>query len=169
LAPTGGATGSGGITGSGGLTNTGGLTSSGGVTISGGITGSGGVAISGGTTSSGGIASSGGVTATGGGPLGHFQMEKVDRGVVAVKVDAGVYVGWRMFGYEYDPMASNVSYNLYRDGTKVTNVTDSTSTSTSQEVGTTAAAWPTTSARTTPRRQPVRAAWALSIVALVSP
>jgi len=50
----------------------------------------------------------------------------LDRGVVAVKVGGGVYVGWRMFGYEYDTTASNVSYNLYRDGTKVANVTDST-------------------------------------------
>jgi hypothetical protein len=31
-----------------------------------------------------------------------------------------------MFGTEYDTTASNVSYNLYRDGTKVQNVTDST-------------------------------------------
>jgi len=53
-------------------------------------------------------------------------MEALDRGVVAVKVSGGVYVGWRMFGYEYDTTASNVSYHLYRDGTKVANVTDST-------------------------------------------
>jgi hypothetical protein len=53
-------------------------------------------------------------------------MENLDRGVVAVKVGGGVYVGWRMFGYEYDTTASNVAYNLYRDGTKVATVTDST-------------------------------------------
>jgi rhamnogalacturonan endolyase len=57
---------------------------------------------------------------------GHYQLEDLDRGVVAVPVDGGVYVGWRMFGYEYDKTAANVSYDLYRDGTKVTNVTDST-------------------------------------------
>jgi hypothetical protein len=54
-------------------------------------------------------------------------MENIDRGVVAVKVSGGVYVGWRMFGYEYDkgnPTA--VSYNVYRGTTKVANVTDST-------------------------------------------
>jgi len=28
-------------------------------------------------------------------------MENLDRGVVAVKVTGGVYVGWRMMGYEY--------------------------------------------------------------------
>jgi hypothetical protein len=53
-------------------------------------------------------------------------MENLDRGVVAVKVSGGVYVGWRMFGYEYDTTASNVTYNVYRDGAKVANVTDST-------------------------------------------
>jgi hypothetical protein len=53
-------------------------------------------------------------------------MENIDRGVVAVKVSGGVYVGWRMFGYEYDTTATNVSYNLYKDGTKLANVTDST-------------------------------------------
>jgi hypothetical protein len=53
-------------------------------------------------------------------------MENLDRGVVAVVVTGGVYVGWRMMGYEYDTTATNVSYNLYRDGTKLANVTDST-------------------------------------------
>jgi rhamnogalacturonan endolyase len=57
---------------------------------------------------------------------GHYQMEDLDRGVVAVKVSGGVYVGWRMMGYEYDKTASNVAYNLYRDGAKVATVTDST-------------------------------------------
>jgi rhamnogalacturonan endolyase len=54
-------------------------------------------------------------------------MEDLDRGVVAVRGNNGNYVGWRMMGYEYrrnDP--SSVSYNLYRDGTLVANVTDST-------------------------------------------
>jgi hypothetical protein len=54
-------------------------------------------------------------------------MEDLDRGVVAVKVTGGVYVGWRMMGYEYDATTpTNVSYNLYKGGTKLTNVTDST-------------------------------------------
>jgi hypothetical protein len=57
---------------------------------------------------------------------GHYQMENLDRGVVAVKVTGGVYVGWRMLGTEYDTTASNVSYNLYKDGNKLQNVTDST-------------------------------------------
>ncbi|MEH7117327.1 hypothetical protein V7128_07880 [Neobacillus vireti] len=43
------------------------------------------------------------------------QMEKLDRGLVAVKVENGVYVGWRMLGT--DP--EGVSFNIYRDGQKV--------------------------------------------------
>lgn len=58
---------------------------------------------------------------------GHYQMEDLDRGVVAVKVSGGVYVGWRMLGYEYDKdKPSNVAYNLYRGATKIATVTDST-------------------------------------------
>jgi hypothetical protein len=54
-------------------------------------------------------------------------MERLTRGVVAVQVTGGVYVGWRMFGYEYDSAnPANVSYNVYRNGTRVANVTDST-------------------------------------------
>jgi hypothetical protein len=54
-------------------------------------------------------------------------MENLDRGVVAVQVTGGVYVGWRMFGYEYDKATpSNVSYNVYRGTTKIASVTDST-------------------------------------------
>jgi len=46
--------------------------------------------------------------------------------VVAVVVTGGVYVGWRMLGYEYTGTDGDISYNLYRDGAKVQNVTDST-------------------------------------------
>ncbi|XXV11137.1 rhamnogalacturonan lyase [Sorangium sp. So ce1335] len=54
-------------------------------------------------------------------------MEDLDRGVVAVKVSGGVYVGWRMFGYEYDPTNPGaISYDVYRNGTRVANVTNST-------------------------------------------
>jgi hypothetical protein len=123
---SGGTTSSAGVGSSAGVTRSGGVTATGGVTNTGGVSNSGGAADSGGAGSSGGITGSGGVTATGGGPTGHFQMEELDRGVVAVVVTSGVYVGWRMFGYEYDPTASNVSYNLYRDGNKIATVTDST-------------------------------------------
>jgi hypothetical protein len=126
LISSGGGVRSGGTTGFGGITNSAGVINSGGVTSFGGITDSGGIAGSGGITSSGGIASSGGITATGGGPTGHYQMENMNRGVVAVMVAGGVYVGWRMLGYEYDTTASSVAYYLYRDGTKLATVTDST-------------------------------------------
>jgi hypothetical protein len=54
-------------------------------------------------------------------------MEDIDRGVVAVKVTGGVYVGWRMMGYEYNPTSpTSIAYNVYRAGTKLATVTDST-------------------------------------------
>ena len=113
-APAGGRIETGGIAGTGGFN---------GVASSGGVTGAGGVTTTGGLANSGGVISSGGVVTD---PLGHFHMENVDRGVVAVKVDGGVYVGWRMLGYEYPTTASDVAYNLYRDGAKVATVSDST-------------------------------------------
>jgi hypothetical protein len=121
-----GVTRTGGIIGSGGVTSSGGISSAGSVTSTAGVASSGGVTTSGGLTNTGGVARSGGITASGGGTTGHYQMENLDRGVVAVIVTGGVYVGWRMFGYEYDTTASNVAYNLYRDGTKIATVTDST-------------------------------------------
>src|SRR3569833_3680124 len=54
-------------------------------------------------------------------------MERLDRGVVADKESTGVYVGWRMMGFEYDATApANVSYDVYRDGAKIASGTDST-------------------------------------------
>ncbi|HEU5138338.1 MAG TPA: rhamnogalacturonan lyase [Bacillales bacterium] len=47
--------------------------------------------------------------------LPRRQMEQLDRGLVAVKMDNGVYVGWRLFGTE----PQTVSFNLYRDGEKL--------------------------------------------------
>lgn len=51
-------------------------------------------------------------------------MEYLNRGLVAVKVKQGVYVGWRLMGTEFD----STSFNLYRDGEKVNTaaITDST-------------------------------------------
>jgi hypothetical protein len=118
---------SGGTVTSGGVGVTGGVTPMGGASKTGGAGPSGGVVTSGGVTSTGGVAGGGGASnpVTGGG-TGHYQMENLDRGVVAVKVSGGVYVGWRMFGYEYTGTDSDTSYNLYKDGAKLTNVTDST-------------------------------------------
>ncbi len=58
---------------------------------------------------------------------GHYQMENLGRGVVAVQVSNGVYVGWRMLGWEYDPAnPAAVSYEVYRSGTRIASVTNST-------------------------------------------
>lgn len=67
---------------------------------------------------------------------GTRQMEFLDRGVVAVKTGTGVFVSWRLLGTE----GSNVSFNVYRDGTKVnaspitnsTNLQDASGTSNSK-------------------------------------
>ena len=42
-------------------------------------------------------------------------MDKLDRGLVAIKTDAGVFCSWRILGEEY----YDVTYNIYRDGTKL--------------------------------------------------
>ena len=107
----------------------GGKTAPGGnTTITGGKTSPGGN-----TTVTGGVTTAGGATTQAGGnttvappTTGHYQMENLDRGVVAVKVTGGVYVGWRMMGYEYTGTDADTSYNLYKDGTLLKNVTDST-------------------------------------------
>ena len=39
-------------------------------------------------------------------------MDQLDRGLVAVKTTAGVYLSWRILGEEY----YDVSYNVYRNG-----------------------------------------------------
>lgn len=43
-------------------------------------------------------------------------MEKIDRGVVAVTTDEGVFVGWRKFATD----TNNVTYNVYRDNSLIT-------------------------------------------------
>jgi hypothetical protein len=61
--------------------------------------------------------------------------DKLDRGLVAVKTSNGVFTSWRIFGEEY----YDVTYNLYRDGTKlndkplrVSNYVDGSGTTASQ-------------------------------------
>lgn len=60
-------------------------------------------------------------------------VDKLNRGVVAVKTSKGVFVSWRIQGEEY----FDVQYNLYRNGTKiasnlnVSNFTDAAGTTTS--------------------------------------
>ncbi|MDR0765479.1 MAG: rhamnogalacturonan lyase [Odoribacteraceae bacterium] len=41
--------------------------------------------------------------------------ERLDRGVVAVKVDSGVFVSWRLLGDD----AAGIAFNVYRDGQRV--------------------------------------------------
>lgn len=55
---------------------------------------------------------------------GARQMEKLNRGVVRVNLSTGNYVSWRLLGT--DP--ASVSFNVYRNGTKVTGspITNST-------------------------------------------
>ena len=60
----------------------------------------------------------------------HEQLEKLNRGLIAVKTDKGVYVGWRMFidevrGYS-DTGLTGADYAVYRGEKKITVVTDST-------------------------------------------
>ena len=43
------------------------------------------------------------------------QMERLDRGLIAVKTNDGVFLSWRMFGTD----AESIAFNLYRDGKKV--------------------------------------------------
>ena len=143
--PASGGTASSTVTGSGGSRNdaapdaapsgSGGAISSGGDSAAGGSGGGGGTEAggnaAGGSATAGTKGGSGGATSiaacTPPASGGHYQMEDIDRGVVAVKVADGVYVGWRMMGYEYNPTsASSVSYNVYRSGTKIASVTDST-------------------------------------------
>lgn len=52
------------------------------------------------------------------------QMESLNRGLVAVKVEKGVYTGWRLFGT--DP--EEIAFNVYRDGIKVNQEPITTST-----------------------------------------
>lgn len=59
------------------------------------------------------------------------QMEYLDRGVVAVKVSNGVFVSWRYLGTD-DP---SISFNVYRDGTKVNDKPISTQTNYSDAGG----------------------------------
>ena len=83
----------------------------------------------GGEPGSAGSAGSAGPSAECGGARaqGHFQLEDLDRGLVAVRGEGGNYLGWRMLGYEYDAAKPEaLAYNVYRDGAKVATVTDST-------------------------------------------
>jgi rhamnogalacturonan endolyase len=54
--------------------------------------------------------------------LGQRQMERLTRGVVAVRqADGGVYIGWRLFGTDPEEM----TFNVYRlDGKTALKIND---------------------------------------------
>lgn len=57
------------------------------------------------------------------------QMEKLDRVLIAIKTDGGVYLSWRLFDSEDNIFGSadkNVSFNVYRDGKKISEVATKT-------------------------------------------
>ncbi|WP_062209369.1 rhamnogalacturonan lyase [Streptomyces sp. NBRC 109706] len=68
-----------------------------------------------------------------GGPGGHAQgprMERLDRGLVAVHTDEGVFLSWRLLGPEAtghtETGVAGPDFVVYRDGEALTTVTDST-------------------------------------------
>lgn len=57
------------------------------------------------------------------------QMEKLDRGLTAVKTSGGVYLSWRLLDSEdarFGSAEKNVSFNVYRDDQKIAEVSDTT-------------------------------------------
>ena len=44
-------------------------------------------------------------------------MENLDRGAIAVKVDNGVFISWRLLASD----SQNVSFNIYRNNLKLNN------------------------------------------------
>lgn len=56
------------------------------------------------------------------------QMEKLDRGLIAVSTDNGIYVGWRLLGDEcsVSDIKKAPNFDVYRNGEKIAEVTDST-------------------------------------------
>ncbi|GJM68968.1 hypothetical protein HMSSN036_11840 [Paenibacillus macerans] len=65
------------------------------------------------------------------------QAEKLSRGLVAVKVGGGVFVSWRLLGTE----ELSVSFNLYRNGTKVNSSPITNSTNYLDTAGTTSSSY----------------------------
>lgn len=76
-----------------------------------------------------------GVTAAGGQATqptlkSGYQLEYLDRGLVAAKVSNGIFLSWRLLGNEVTGYSSKgmtgTDFNVYRDGVKIAEVTDST-------------------------------------------
>ncbi|HEX7714685.1 MAG TPA: rhamnogalacturonan lyase [Bacillota bacterium] len=65
------------------------------------------------------------------GPMGSAcPMEALDRGLIAMKVETGVFLSWRFLKNEVTGYSTTgltgVNFNIYRDGVKIATVTDST-------------------------------------------
>lgn len=60
----------------------------------------------------------------------NVKLEALGRGIVAAKEENGVFLSWRLLGNEVtghsDTGLTGVNFNVYRNGEKVANVTDST-------------------------------------------
>lgn len=56
------------------------------------------------------------------------QMEKLDRGLIAVNTGSGIYIGWRLLGDEcsVSDIKNAPSFDVYRNGKKIATVDDST-------------------------------------------
>ncbi|MCL1871326.1 MAG: rhamnogalacturonan lyase [Promicromonosporaceae bacterium] len=82
------------------------------------------LAVTGATTAG---AAPGGVA---GRPAAGVQLEKLDRGLVAARTDAGVFLSWRLLGDEVtghtDTGMAGPDFAVYRDGVRVATVSDST-------------------------------------------
>lgn len=61
----------------------------------------------------------------------YRQMEGLDRGLVAIQTEDGVFVSWRLLGT--DP--TSISFHLYRDGVRITNTPITSSTNYLDENG----------------------------------
>ncbi len=61
-----------------------------------------------------------------------YQMEYLERGVVAVNTDDGIFVSWRLLGTD----SEEVAFNLYRDGEKINDEPITSSTNYLDEEGT---------------------------------
>jgi len=71
---------------------------------------------SGGSAGSAGAAGLGGLQPRGVGPAsGRKQMENIDRGLVAVQTAGGVFLSWRLLGYE----PRTLGFNVYRNGSRL--------------------------------------------------
>ncbi len=69
--------------------------------------------------------------------VGQRQMEKLNHGILAIKTGNGVFVSWRIPGTEWQ----NVGFNLYRDGSKVTTISENQASNFMDQDGTTSSVY----------------------------